>query len=140
MKEGFSLESFGATIGVGRQTIYRWLDTYPEFKEAREYGHELGLRLFESLIRSKMHGKNYNDTVINQKIDVKKIDAGIAKWFLSMRYRDSYSEQQKMIIEGGNKPVQINSNINLDALGIDDLKKLKEIQEKLNAVTNTKAD
>jgi hypothetical protein len=36
MKDGSSFMSFGAVVGVSKATLYDWLDTYPEFKEAYE--------------------------------------------------------------------------------------------------------
>jgi hypothetical protein len=39
MREGGSLESFGAKItGCTTQTLYNWLDSHPEFFEARKEG------------------------------------------------------------------------------------------------------
>lgn len=140
MTEGFSFESFGATIDVGVATLYRWVDIYPEFANAKNVGNGKSLRLFESLLVSKLNGKNYNDRVLDKKVDVKKIDASLARWFLTMRHKSIYTDSQTVKIEGGDKPIEINSNVNINNLSLDDLKKLKEIQEKLNATTNTKAD
>ena len=37
-KNGFEVQTFGATIGVSRATIYNWMTRYPEFKQAHEMG------------------------------------------------------------------------------------------------------
>jgi hypothetical protein len=71
---------------------------------------------------------------------VRKVDQGLARWFLTMRHKSVYADSQTVKIEGGDKPVEINSNININNLSLDELKKLKEIQEKLNATTNNKTD
>ena len=39
-KAGYDLQSFGSTIGINKATVYRWIDKYPEFKEAHEIGKE----------------------------------------------------------------------------------------------------
>lgn len=37
-KAGYDISSFGATIGIARSTVYKWIDKYPEFKQAHETG------------------------------------------------------------------------------------------------------
>lgn len=36
MSQGFSFETFGATINVSRNTLYVWCKDHPEFDEARK--------------------------------------------------------------------------------------------------------
>lgn len=49
MSEGSSFESFGAIINVSRATIYRWLEEYEEFFEAKELGEVKSLKFWEDL-------------------------------------------------------------------------------------------
>ena len=56
-KKGYSLKSFGATIGVHPATVFRWLSDkddegkplYPEFIEAREIANSYGLLFYENI-------------------------------------------------------------------------------------------
>lgn len=36
MEQGYSFETFGAIIDVGRTTLYEWVEVYPEFKKAKQ--------------------------------------------------------------------------------------------------------
>lgn len=36
MKQGYSFDSFTGVIGKCRKTLYNWVDTHPDFKEAKE--------------------------------------------------------------------------------------------------------
>lgn len=38
MKRGLSFESFGASIGVSKETLYTWLKRHPQFLDARKQG------------------------------------------------------------------------------------------------------
>jgi len=57
MSKGLSLESFGALIGVHRNTLYLWRDNQPEFAEAIQLGREKSLYFYETLGIQGMAGK-----------------------------------------------------------------------------------
>lgn len=40
MAKGFSVEAFAGHVWVSRATLYRWMEEYPEFKEAVAIGRE----------------------------------------------------------------------------------------------------
>jgi hypothetical protein len=40
MEEGLSFESFAGAIGVCKQTLYNWIEQYPEFLDAKKAGFE----------------------------------------------------------------------------------------------------
>lgn len=50
-KEGYSFESFGAKVGVHRDTLYNWCDLYPEFSDARKRAKELLTSYFEDIFK-----------------------------------------------------------------------------------------
>lgn len=51
MKEGGSIDSFGAKIDVARQTIYNWLESQAEFLDARKRGEAFLHQFYERLGR-----------------------------------------------------------------------------------------
>lgn len=42
LRQGLPVDSFGATIGVCKDTVYEWIKKYPEFSDAYKTGFELG--------------------------------------------------------------------------------------------------
>lgn len=54
MSEGLSYECFGATIGIHRSNLYRWEETYPEWLEAKQLGHDACLLFWEKAGRAGM--------------------------------------------------------------------------------------
>lgn len=40
MAKGFSFESFAGAIGVSKQTIYDWLESHPDFMDAKAIAQE----------------------------------------------------------------------------------------------------
>lgn len=49
MAEGHSFETFAATIGAGKSTLYDWAKQFPEFSEAKQKGQSKSLRVWEDL-------------------------------------------------------------------------------------------
>lgn len=56
-KTGFSVNSFGAVVGVAVSTLYVWCETYPMFKEAKEIAEVSRLYLNESNALKLANGK-----------------------------------------------------------------------------------
>lgn len=65
LKEGFSLASFGATLGekygdkfaVCRDTIFDWLNNYPDFSDAYATGRQFAMKFYETVGKSGMTGQ-----------------------------------------------------------------------------------
>ena len=57
MADGLSFDSFGGEIGVSRQTLYRWIERYPEFADAKSQGDMKCLLWWEKIGRSGLVGK-----------------------------------------------------------------------------------
>ena len=49
MAEGFSFESFAGLLGVSKQTIYNWLEHFPEFVDAKKAGFEASRLTWEKI-------------------------------------------------------------------------------------------
>lgn len=49
MAQGFSFESFAATIDCHRDTLYEWRNVHEEFSDAYKRGNEKRLLLLESI-------------------------------------------------------------------------------------------
>ena len=49
MAKGYSFETFVAVADVCRATLYNWLETYPDFKQAKEKAFARSLHYFETL-------------------------------------------------------------------------------------------
>ena len=65
MSKGFSINSFGADINVTKQTIYTWLNKYPEFKEAEHIGDQKRTKFYElALARQGLTGKGNTAALI----------------------------------------------------------------------------
>jgi len=111
LEQGFSFESFDGA-GVGRSTLYNWVEKYPEFKEAKEFGRSKGLKFFESLLRQKLTGKE-NELM---GIKAKDIDTTSVIFALKTRYHTVYGERQKIEHTSGEGGIVI--NIDSDDAGL----------------------
>lgn len=49
MAKGFSFESFAATIGVHRDTLYAWAEEHEEFSDAKKKGQDRSLLFWENM-------------------------------------------------------------------------------------------
>ena len=60
MEGGLSIEAFAGVVSVARSTLYEWVNTYPEFKAAKEQGYCKSLLFWEKMGRSGAAGKIIN--------------------------------------------------------------------------------
>ena len=86
MAKGFSFETFGADILVGRRTLYQWVDEHLDFREAKEVGHAQAQKLFEQISIAKLSGK----TIPN--FDPKKSDTAMLIFYQKTRFHKTYGE------------------------------------------------
>lgn len=103
MSQGYSFESFGANVGCGRRTLFDWAERFPSFKEAQKQGYELGKKLFETILISKMRGQEVKG------MNLKASDTACLIFALKTRYRDTYSEKVDVVASG-----EIKINIDKD--------------------------
>lgn len=57
MGKGYSFESFSATIGTHRDTLYEWAKVHKNFSDAKKLGREASLLFFEKMGVGGMSGK-----------------------------------------------------------------------------------
>ena len=75
MKQGYTLESFGAIAHCCKDTLYQWSETFPEFKAARKMGYTYALKYWEdlqkacTLKRSTKHKNDKGETITGQVPD-----------------------------------------------------------------------
>jgi hypothetical protein len=55
---GKSDAEVAVAIGVAKQTLYRWMNEYPEFKEAVQYGRNIAETVFQEAGRKAALGHN----------------------------------------------------------------------------------
>lgn len=61
MALGYSFESFAADIDTGRASLYRWLEEYEEFRDAKDAGTQKCRKFWESMgLRGMFTSKNEN--------------------------------------------------------------------------------
>lgn len=132
MSEGYSFESFSALIRVGRNTTYLWCKEFPEFKEAKEVAEAMALKYFETAIKASSMDECIDDKILRERFDPKKINVPTMQWFIKSRFHSVYSEKSVTVIEGGDKPVQVENKIDLSKLSLEELKTLRLLKEKAN--------
>jgi hypothetical protein len=94
MEQGFSFESFSATVGVGTRILYNWETTFPDFALAKDIGNSARLKFCEANILRMAAGGTGNVTA--QIFILKNLGSGL-KW--------------------GDKVETENTNINIDSIG-----------------------
>lgn len=83
LASGESKAAVAAEIGTSKQTLYKWMSIFPDFKDAIECGLALAQRDWELLGRDGITGR------------YEKFSA--AGWIFTMknRFRDDYAEDKK---------------------------------------------
>jgi hypothetical protein len=132
MSEGYSFDSFSAIVRVGRMTMYNWCKDFPEWKEAKEIAEGMALKYFETAIKSASMNEIIDDKLLREKFDPKNINVTTMQWFVKCRFHNVYSEKNVTVLEGGDKPVQVENKIDLSKLSLEELKTLRAIKEKVN--------
>lgn len=94
LRQGLSVQTFGAKVDVSRSTIYEWISTIPEFKEAHEKGIQLAQEFFESRLSAKISGQHING------IDTKKIDTTALIFALKTRFHETYGDKSSILGSG----------------------------------------
>lgn len=87
MRDGGTIQTFGATIDVTRATIYNWIDEHEDFKAAKDKGVQLAQKYFEDKAKRKLDA---DDRM------AKNIDTTMLIFMMKTRFHDTYSEKQKI--------------------------------------------
>ncbi len=80
LKKGASIKEIGWALDVGYSTIYDWMNKYPEFSESIKKGRELSEGWWER----------------QGRINLKKKDFGSTLWFMNMRNRFGWNNNQDL--------------------------------------------
>lgn len=71
MKKGFSFESFAAVVDCTRSTIYKWVETHPEFSDAQSKGKMHSAMFWENMgingAMGALDGFNASAWIFNMK-------------------------------------------------------------------------
>jgi hypothetical protein len=93
MKKGYSLASFGAEIRKTRQTLYNWIKTHQDFKEAHDIGKQSALKFFETMLINASMGIIPDQL---RRAGATKLDVTAIIFALKTRFHQDYGEYQKL--------------------------------------------
>ena len=89
--KGYSIRSIAAEIGHPHQTIYNWMDQFPQFFDAIKKSQDLALKFVEGqLCKLVSAGKTTN------------IDTTAVIFMLKTRFHKIYSDKKEIEHSGGN--------------------------------------
>lgn len=92
MATGMSFESFAATLGVCRETLYDWKKRHPEFLHAHKVGIDRNLQFWESLGINMATGATKGNTVA---------------WIFNIKNRHGWTDKNEVALTGENIPIKI---------------------------------
>lgn len=105
-KEGHGPASYAAEFNIDRATLYKWADTYEDFRTA--------------LSRAKQFEQLWWENAGRQGMFAEKFNALVWKTSMQARFRDDYTEKKVSEISGPNgSPIQIQSQV-IDARDLDE--------------------
>lgn len=90
MSQGKSFETFGAKVNVTRKTLYKWVEKYKEFEEAKDIAFLKAMEFFESRLSAKVLGKEIKG------LDLKSIDNSCLMFALKTRFHKMYGDRQQI--------------------------------------------
>ena len=89
MRQGGSFTTFTTIAKVNRDTLYKWLDKYPEFKEAKKIAEDEALKFFEKILAAKISGVDIPG------FDPRKSDTACLIFALKTRFHKHYGEKAR---------------------------------------------
>jgi hypothetical protein len=88
MSAGLSFESFAGVIGVGKVTLYSWLDRHPSFLNAKNIGLERGRLFWEKIGRAAASGQRISG------FDPKHFNTAV--WIFTMKNRFGWRDRTEL--------------------------------------------
>lgn len=81
--QGLTYTQFAASINISRETLYRWLDEYPEFCDAKKEAD------------AKMNA--WYEHFLQQNLSNKDVNVGLLVWFTKarLRWQEPFKEEVK---------------------------------------------
>lgn len=96
MRNGMSIASFAAAVGVSRETIWKWGKAYPEFRNACGVAKETSQVWWEKLaiaIATGQH-KELKDSDGNKRFE--NANAGMVMFLMARRFPDYHDKSHMM--------------------------------------------
>jgi hypothetical protein len=131
LSRGYSFESFGAEIKVGRSTMYDWLKVHPEWKEAKEVGEAAGLGLLERIAVAKARGQTLKDRDGQEVYNPKAADTTMNIFLLKTRFHTVYGENKRIDLTSSDGSMTPNKKRDLSKLTDEELDRLEELHSKI---------
>lgn len=116
MARGLSLRAFCGFIKVHHQTVYNWLETYPDFKEARDIGWDMSRLFWEQMGIDLASGMIKGNATI---------------WIINMcnRFKEDWRRTDEEKEEDNSKEVTINLSYSKDKYRQVSEKKTEPVKE-----------
>lgn len=117
MEKGYSFETFAAKADVSRQTLYNWVDQYPQWAKAKDIAFNKCLLFWEQQGIDGLYNESFKDG--DGSTHSKSINASL--WIFNMKnrfkWRDRLDEEEKK----SDRPLKELSDDELNAkLGVND--------------------
>lgn len=109
--EGYSITTMAVKLGVTRDCLYKWVDRYPNFKEAMKQALEAQ--------------RSYYDEIGRCGLAKGKFQTNLYKWIMATRFKEQEDNQVYLNLGGQpNNPVQ---HVDLSNLTTEQLNALESI-------------
>lgn len=94
MRNGMSIASFAAKVGVSRETIWKWGKAYPEFRNACEVAKETSQVWWERLAIAIATGQHKSLEDENGVKRFENANAGMVMFLMSRRFADYHDKSR----------------------------------------------
>ena len=99
MSAGYSFESFAGFVGTCKQTIYNWLENFPEFLDAKKQAIEKCRLFWEQQGINGLYETSEFDTETGIKT-TKKINPAMYIFNMKNRFKEDWSDTSKQELTG----------------------------------------
>lgn len=121
MRKGYSFDTFGAEVFCGTSTLYRWVEQYQDFRDAKEIGTRLSHEWWE---RQGQKGLNIGPKSFHGQV-----------WSITMKNRFGYRDKQEVQLTGPDGgALQVKQAVRWDETAEARLKALEEKSKRVQAV------
>lgn len=93
MSDGYSFESFAATIGVNRDTLYEWTTRHVEFSDAKKTGRDASLYYWEKVGKDGLYNEVIKDG--DGMTVTRSINATV--WIFNMKNKHGWRDKQEVV-------------------------------------------
>ncbi|NDF50887.1 MAG: hypothetical protein EB116_12545 [Betaproteobacteria bacterium] len=115
--QGKSKAQMAATIGTTRQTMWSWMQQYPEFLDAMNHAEELCQQWWEDMGQTYLINKREGDT----------LNTGLWSRSMAARFPKDYTDRTKHEVTGKDEgPIQIDHVVDVAQSLIDELTGLRQ--------------